>query len=58
LWRRHDPELFSGVVDDPDFPYSDAFVDANTIITSWAAVESDKSSSTKEVRTSNFEVRT
>jgi hypothetical protein len=32
----------AGFIDDPDFPDSDPLVDAGAIVTSWAAVESDK----------------
>jgi hypothetical protein len=41
LRRRHDAQLLARVVDDADFPYSDAFVDADAIVTPWAAIECD-----------------
>jgi hypothetical protein len=33
LWRRHDPELLSGFIDDANFSNPDALVGANAIIT-------------------------
>src|SRR5688572_3921215 len=41
LRRWHDPELLSGIVDDTDFANTDAFVDANTVVTSGRAIVSD-----------------
>ncbi len=42
LLRRHDAELLAGVIDDPDFPYPDAFVDPRAVVTTWGgAIESD-----------------
>src|SRR5215204_4128265 len=40
LWRRHDPQLLSGLVDDADFANTNAFVGTNAIITSGRAIES------------------
>jgi hypothetical protein len=41
LRRRHDPQLRACVIDHPDFANSDALVDADAIVASWAAVVSD-----------------
>jgi len=41
LWRRHDAELLSGFINDPDLSNSDAFIGANTVVTSGRTVESD-----------------
>jgi len=41
LWRRHDPELLPGVVDDTDLANPDAVVDANAVITSGRTIVSD-----------------
>jgi hypothetical protein len=38
---RHDAQLFAAVVNDPNLANADAFVDADAIIPSWAAIESD-----------------
>src|SRR5690606_16688359 len=42
LRRRHDSELLAGLVDDPNLANPDAFVDADTVITSGRAIVSDK----------------
>jgi hypothetical protein len=45
LRRRHDAQLLPVIVDDPNFPYADAFVDANPVVASWTrAIESYKTS--------------
>ena len=45
LRRRHDAELLPVIVDDPNFPDADAFVDANTVVTPRSrSIESDKTS--------------
>jgi hypothetical protein len=49
LWRRHDPELLAGVVDDPDLADPDALVDANAVITSGRTIECDNASWTGRV---------
>jgi hypothetical protein len=41
---RHDPELLSGLVDDPDLANPDAFVGPYAVVTSGRAIESDISS--------------
>jgi hypothetical protein len=41
LRRRHDAQLLAGVIDDPDLPNSDALVDPDTVVSTWAAIESD-----------------
>jgi len=42
LRRRHDAELFAGVVDDAYLANADAFVDSRTVVAAWTSVESDK----------------
>src|SRR5262249_31526942 len=44
LRRRHDPELCSVLVDDSDFPDSDAFVDPRAIVAPRTAIKCDKAS--------------
>ena len=45
LRRRHDAQLLPVIVDDPNFPYADAFVDANTVVTPRSrSIESYKTS--------------
>src|SRR5262245_19650744 len=42
LWRRHDAELLAGLVDNADLTNPNALIGTNTIVTSWATVESDR----------------
>jgi len=45
LRRRHDAELLAVIVDDPNFPDANAFVDASPVVTPRSrSIESDKTS--------------
>jgi len=45
LRRRHDAQLLPVIVDDPNFPYADALVYANSVVTPWSrSIESYKTS--------------
>jgi hypothetical protein len=41
LRRRHDAELLPVLIDDPDFPYPDPFVDPRAVVPPRASIESD-----------------